>query len=237
MKTSAVSHTTINMSHESTSDAESTSEAVCTNGVPFMNSKRFSGARAFTSTLVALLASSLLAMAVAKDFPPGGDGGGEDGSDPTVGTLPMLGDTDDEFFDQTVTLRGLAVDVANAVIAVGGVGAAELIDLGNGEVWVRYYGDITLELDVAELTNVDVAIFTGFEGNGMSYSIAQSNGLGDVRRLPSGSSIALEPTRYVSFGLLDQTLFLGGLHQDGTRTMTALDYEAVDGVVVIRQDV
>ncbi len=212
---------------------ESTINAASTIG------KCFGGARILSLSLAALaavVATSVLAVA-AFDAPPGGDGGGDDGSDPTVGTLPMIGDTEDDFFDQTLTLRGRTADVAAAVGDASGNGAAEIIDLGNGEVWVRYFGDVTLELDLSQLAGVQVGIFTGFEGNGMSYSVGQATGFGDVRRLPSGSDIKLDPIRLVNSGVLGQTLMLGGLHQDGTRTMTTIDYVTVDGMIVLRQDV
>ena len=183
----------------------------------------------------AAIALSLLVAPAIADFdpPPSGDGG----SDPTVGTLPTYGDSRFEGLDQTVTLRGSFEDVRAAFVSATGHGAIEAIDLGEGDVWIRYYGDIALSLNLAELADVEVSIFTGFEGEGLTYSIGQANGFGEARSVGVGSDIRLDPLRFKLSGLLDDTLFVAGLHQTGARTMTSLEFLPVDGVVVIRQDI
>ncbi|WP_419190434.1 hypothetical protein [Saltatorellus ferox] len=178
-----------------------------------------------------------LASTAAADMPPSGGRDGDGGSDPTVGTLPSVGGSDVDFLDQTVTLRGSSEALRHAVVSVGGDGAYESIDLGNGTSWIRYYGDIQLELDLASLADVDVEIFTGFEGQGLSYTVGQAIGFGSVRRVPTGSVIRLDPVRLTNAGLLQRTLFVAGFHQIGVRTMTSLELMAADGTVVIRQDV
>ena len=174
-------------------------------------------------------------IASAKDGPqlsPSGEGG----SDPSVGTLPSMGDQDFDFPDQTVTLRGSVDALRAAVVSANGVGAVEAIDLGDDQLWIRYFGNVQLELNLAALADVEVSIFTGFQGDGLTYSIGQANGFGEARRIASGGSIPLDPLRLRLSGLLDDTLFVAGLHQSGARTMTSLDFSPVDGVVTIRQD-
>lgn len=195
-----------------------------------------SAVRALALSGLVLAAAAIMGVATPAmaDFPPPGEDGG---SDPTVGTLPMVGDTDAEFLDQTVTLRGRNADLRTAIVSVTGDGAYESIDLGDGRSWIRYYGDVQLELDLASLAEVEVEIFTGFEGGGLSYSVGQANGFGSVRRAPTGSVIRLDPIRFTNTGLLNQTLFVAGFHQIGVRTMTSLDLVPTDGTIVIRQDV
>lgn len=165
--------------------------------------------------------------------PPSGDRG----SDPTVGTLPSHGSSDFDALDQTITLRGTAADLRAAVVSASGDGAIESIDLGDGQLWLRYYGDVALELNLAVLADVEVAIFSGFQGGGLSYSVGQAIGFGEARRIAAGGSIRLDPLRFQVAGLLDDTLFVAGLHQSGARTLTSLDFQPVDGIVVIRQDI
>ncbi len=183
-----------------------------------------------------IAALSLTAAPAIADF-DGPPGSGDDGSDPTVGTLPTYGDSGFDLIDQTITLRGSFADVRAAYVDVSGAGAKEAIDLGDGQVWIRYYGDIQLELNLAALANVEVSIFSGFEGNGLTYAIGQANGFGDTRVIGAGGDIRIDPLRFNQAGLLGETLFVAGLHQTGARTMTSLDYRANDGVVVIRQDI
>ncbi len=197
-----------------------------------------SPARALAAACLCAVFASAAALTLTSspalaDLTPSGD----NGSDPTVGTLPSLGNSDYESLDQTVTLRGSYADLRAAVVSANGVGAVEAIDLGDGDYWIRYYGDVMLELDLAALTNLEVSIFTGFEGNGLTYSVGQANGFGEPRQIGVGGDIRLDLLRFKLTGLLDDTLFIAGLHQTGERTMTSLDFRPVDGVVVIRQDI
>lgn len=201
------------------------------------------GAVFATCLSVALVAVAAVALTVAPakaDLtpPPTGDSG----SDPTVGTLPSLGNSQFDALDQTLTLRGTYADLRDAVASASGNGAVEAIFLGENEFgedeyWMRYYGDVQLELDLAALTNLEVSIFTGFEGNGLTYSVGQANGFGEPRQMGVGGDIRLDLLRFKLTGLLDDTLFVAGLHQNGARTMTSMDFHPVDGTVVIRQDI
>jgi len=148
-----------------------------------------------------------------------------------------VGDVDAEFFDQTITMRGPAAAIDAAIVFEGGVGAREVIDLGDGDVWIRFYGDIQLELDLAKLGSIEVEIFTGFDGDGMSYAVGGTSGFGSVRHLGPGGEIGLDPQRLADMGLLDDTLFLMGLHQSGQRTQTSAEMLPNDGHVLLRQDV
>ncbi|MEM8709724.1 MAG: hypothetical protein AAGG01_02130 [Planctomycetota bacterium] len=189
---------------------------------------------------LALLALGGLATAMwaAADLipPPPGD----DGSDPTVGTLPMVGDSDDDFFDQTITLRGLQEAIDQALVSATGDGATEVIDLGGGNVWIRFYGDVSLELDLDSLNGIEVEIFTGFEGDGMTYAIGEGSDLGSfgsARRLGPGGEIGLDPLRLMDADLLDSPLHVMGLHFNGVRTHTSVELMPNDAHVVLRQDV
>jgi hypothetical protein len=194
---------------------------------------RWSSVQALALASLAFICTAVFAVAAL----PGPDGGG----DPTVGTLPMLGKSEGDFLDQTLTLRGFSEDIEAAIIDVGGNGAVEKIDLGNDRSWIRYYGHVQIELDLASLANIEVEIFTGFEGRGLSYVVGQANGFGTVRRLASGGVIRLDPIRFANAGLLDQTLFVAGFHRIGQRTMTSLERrqgtQAQAGSILIRQDV
>ena len=94
-----------------------------------------------------------------------GFGGDSSGGDPTVGTLPMTGGEGVDL-DQTVTLRGATELIRSAIVKADGDGGVEVIDLGTGESWVRFYGDVELELDLSILVGLELGIFGGFEGGG-----------------------------------------------------------------------
>lgn len=202
-----------------------------------------SGAGPSRRALIASCLSALMVMVFtislgfAAPEEPGEASPDDSGSDPTVGTLPSYGNSDFDHIDQTVTLRGSYADLRAAVVSAQGAGAVEAIDLGDGNYWIRYYGDVDLELDLEALTRLEVEIFSGFQGNGLNYSVGQANGFGEPRHLVAGGSIRLDPLRFHVSGLLDETVFVACLHRTGDRTMTSMDFRPVDGTVVIRQDI
>ena len=95
--------------------------------------------------LPALLFGALTMTSAAVVVADEGFGGDSSGGDPTVGTLPMTGGEGVDL-DQTVTLRGATELIRSAIVKADGDGGVEVIDLGTGESWVRFYGDVELEL-------------------------------------------------------------------------------------------
>ena len=172
------------------------------------------------------------ALVLAFDDPGEGDGGG----DPTVGTLPMHGGGNAPF-DQTTTLRGRTQDIRAAIVDASGDGSVEVVPLGNGEAWVRFYGDVTVELDLSVLTSIEVGIFAGFDGGGMAYAVATPEGLGSTYTLESGYSVALDPIRFANTGLLDESIEIHAFHRAGVRTLTRLERGPAGGTLLIHQDV
>lgn len=189
--------------------------------------------RSMLSLALAGLAATWTAAALANG--PGlGPGSGSSGGDPTVGTLPITGGEGADF-DQTLTLRGPALSVRESIRAASGDGEVEVIDLGGGEAWLRFYGDVTIELDLGRVRDLDLEIFGGFEGGGTLYAIETADGMGAPFGLESGYSLDLEHDRLLIEGLLDESLVIHAAHRSGHRTRTALHVDATSGALVLRQ--
>lgn len=158
-------------------------------------------------------------------------------SDPTVGTLPMTGG--DPGFDQAITLRGdldaVRLAVRHTRASSGGNVAAEydVIDLGGGEVWVRFYGDLSLGLDLNALADVEVALFGGFDGNGMSFVVGTSPGAD----LMAGYELDLDPLRLFDAGLADGPIVLRALHRSGDTSRVEFEFDPTTLRLTIVQDV
>lgn len=183
---------------------------------------------------VGLLGASL-AFAFGDDQSTDGDGSGGDFSGNPIGTLPMRG-ADAGDFDQTITLRGDVQILRKALVTASGDGFVELIDLGDGSAWVRFYGDVRIELSRDFLPAVRVALFGGFEGSGMHYAVGGDHGTAAPRSLESGYEVQLDLGRAAQNGLLNDPLYLNAVHRAGQRTSTAFEL-GESGTVVIHQDV
>ena len=192
------------------------------------------GSKWIALVCVAALPLSLgLASDGAPPAPPGIGGGMVD---PTVGTLPM-GGPDAGDFDQTITLRGRTELLRAAVLSAGGDGFVEVIDIGDGTAWARFWGDVRVELSTALLPSVRVGLFGGFEGSGMHYAIGGERGFGELRALESGYELPLELGRAAAGGALDSPLHLHAIHRSGARTTTTFEVGIAGDSVVIHQDV
>ena len=161
--------------------------------------------------------------------------GDSSGSDPTVGTLPFIGGGGDADLDQTITLRGNLDDLRNVLVDAGGDGFVEVIDLGNNDGWARFYGDVRLELDADTLSNIRVAMFSGFEGGGLRYLVRTAQGYGSVQSLVSGYELPIDLVRLSKAGLLDDPAYIYTMHRTGARTMTSMETDPITGNVVIFQ--
>lgn len=178
------------------------------------------------------------ALSLGDGRSPGGKAEvGQYGSDPTVGTLPMMGGGGEADLDQTITLRGRIDDLRGVLVDASGAGFVEVIDLGQGEGWVRFYGDVRLELSADRLSNFQVAVFSGFEGGGMRYLVQTSQGYGAVQSLASGYELPIDLVRLSGAGVLDEPAFIYSLHQTGARASTSIQSDPLTGNVVIFQDV
>lgn len=186
---------------------------------------------------LACIAALPLSLAMAFDGmppPPPNSGGGM--VDPTVGTLPLGGPGAGDF-DQTITLRGQTELLRAAVLDAGGDGFVEVIDIGDGTAWARFWGDVRVELSTAILPSVSVGLVGGFEGSGMHFAIGGEHGFGELRTLESGYELPLELGRAAAGGLLDSPLHLHAIHRSGVRTTTTFEV-GIDGEsVVIHQDI
>lgn len=165
-------------------------------------------------------------------LPPGKDSSG-DGS---VGTLPMTGGTSGEF-DQTIALRGDIGMIRASILDAGGDGSVQVIPMANGEAWVRFYGDVRLELDLSALATVDVSVFSGYFGGGMAFAVSTPGGMGSVTGIEAGSEIPLDVVWFANAGLLDEGLSVHGMHSIGLRTSTTLTHDAGAGTLILQQDV
>ena len=161
-------------------------------------------------------------------------------ADPLVGTLPVQSAGIAHSFDQTITLRGTVQALRDAIVAVrssGGEASHEIIELGAGQVQVRYFGDVTLELAMDALAQVDVGLIGGFVGEGMRYVIMAPNIATGVQYLPSGSELPLDLLRLENSGLLSQPVFLHAMHERGDRTMVSIETGAAGQSFVLRQEI
>ncbi len=181
-----------------------------------------------------LLLAALLATSVATVVAEGGVGGDSSGGDPTVGTLPMTGGEGIDF-DQTVTLRGSTELIRAAILAADGDGGVEVIDLGAGTSWVRFYGDITLDLDLASVSGLELGVFGGFEGGGTAFAIESSGSIGSPFGLESGYTLDLDVARLLSEGLVYDALAIHAFHRCGRRTTTELKLDSTGRVLQVRQ--
>jgi hypothetical protein len=185
--------------------------------------------------LPALLLGTLSVTSVAVVLADEGVPGDSSGGDPTVGTLPMTGGEGVDL-DQTVTLRGETELIRAAVRAADGDGGVEVIDLGAGESWVRFYGDVSLELDLTTLTGLELGIFGGFEGGGTAFAVETQDGVGSPFGIESGFSLEIEVGRLVTEGLVDGLMEIHAFHRCGRRTSTGIELNAAgDGLQVNQQ--
>lgn len=188
-------------------------------------------------TRLAGVLTALVALPVLGWSLPDGDGkDGSFGSDPTVGTLPMTGGDGSEF-DQTLTLRGDVQVLRTALRGATGDGYIEVIDTGDGQAWARFYGDVRIEVAVFALPEIQVGLFSGFQGSGMHYVVGGPRGFAAPRALAAGYELPLDLTRAVSAGLLQQPLYIYARHRSGERTSTALEMGQDGATVVLHQDV
>lgn len=211
--------------------------------IPKTTSSSWRPFAAFGSAVVLALA----ALAAPTSFAIGeGEGTparpGDLASDPMVGTLPMIG-MGQEMFDQTLTLRGPIGLLREAVQDATGLGYFEVIHLGNDQGWARFYGDVTLELDLDLLAHLTVGLFAGFEGEGMNYVVSTATTVSSPQGLMSGFELMLDPLRLDNAGLLADPVFIHAMHNNGTRTTTSIEPiesqnpGSVSSSILIRQDV
>lgn len=186
--------------------------------------------------LPAVLVTGCLAWGALSTSAFGDEPGADSGGDPTVGTLPITGNSG-QALDQTLTLRGPVEDIRAAIKGAGGPGSVDVIPLQGGMALVRFYGDVRIELDLGALANIEVGIWAGFDGGGMAYAIGTPDGLGTPHMVASGYDIPLDPIRYANAGLLDEPLSIHAFHRIGQRTKTTLEMRPTAGTVVIFQDV
>ena len=186
--------------------------------------------------LPAVLVTGCLAWGALLTSAFGDEPGEDSGGDPTVGTLPITGNSG-QVLDQTLILRGVVEELEAAIKDASGRGYVDVIPLQGGMALMRFYGDVRVELDLGALANVEVGIWAGFEGGGMAYAIGTPDGLGAPHMVASGYDIPLDPIRYANAGLLDEPLSIHAFHRIGQRTKTTLEMRPSTGTVVIFQDV
>ncbi|MDC3307534.1 hypothetical protein OAV47_01755 [bacterium] len=186
--------------------------------------------------LPALLFGALSMTSAAVVVADEGFGGDSSGGDPTVGTLPMTGGEGVDL-DQTVTLRGATELIRSAIVKADGDGGVEVIDLGTGESWVRFYGDVELELDLSILVGLELGIFGGFEGGGSAFAVETVDGVGSPFGLESGFSLEIEVGRLVSEGLVDSLMEIHAYHRSGRRTSTGIELNAAGDRLQILQQI
>lgn len=162
-------------------------------------------------------------------------------ADPTVGTLPSLGGTTE--LDQSLTLRGdletirRAVVRADVLVPTENPGTYEVIELGGDQCWVRFYGDLRLELDADAVAELDLGLFAGFEGEGLAYVVETLSGSSSVQGLAPGEEVLIDPLRILDSGLLDgRPVFLHGVHRTGQQTHVSFEFDAEASTFVVHQD-
>ena len=187
-------------------------------------------------SLVALLAAA--GTSAAFDVDPDTS---KFGADPTGGTLPMSGGSPG--FDQAITLRGPVSDVRSAIrdafpLDGSNVPAeVEVTDLGGDEVWVRFYGDLGLVLDLDSLAHVELGLFAGFEGDGMGFVVEATPGAAPISGLLPGHELPIETLRLFAAGLFDGQVVLRAAHRAGNTALVGFDFDPATLRLRITQDV
>lgn len=162
-------------------------------------------------------------------------------SDPTVGTLPMFGEAGSP--DQAIALRGTPQAIRAALLSATPAGDGDVaawmepIELGDGTVWVRLYGDVELQLDVNHLLGIEITVFSGFEGGGMAYVAETPGGLVRGDDLHAGEEVQIDAQRLLAAGVMDPAVRMHCVHATGQRSTVGLIWAPEDAALVIRQDV
>jgi len=186
------------------------------------------------------LAALVLGPAFAND-PDLSDNEGSWSSDPTVGTLPMEGDPGAS--DQAISLRGSSEAIRAVLRSVAPAADAdvtawiETIEFGDGTAWVRLYGDVDVELDVDRLSDVEVGVFSGFEGNGMACVAETAAGFVRGGDMHAGEELRIDAYRLLAAGVFQSALRLHCVHATGQRSTVGLVWAPQNGALVLRQDV
>ena len=171
-----------------------------------------------------------------------GEGRGDFGGDPTVGTLPIVTGAVPDLpgVDQVLYLYGpsdrvrAALGAARATDLAGEAAVAAFV-VGGGNVWVEFHGEFAVSWDdPSALAGVEIGIGTGFEGGGARFAVETFLGTSGAIAYGAGHSFVLEPMRLRDAGLLERPVLLHGVHSTGDRSL--VEVELTGGALTVRQN-
>ncbi len=156
-------------------------------------------------------------------------------SNGSVGSLPSAdgGDGSQNFYLQAP--RDLVEDL---IVDAWGSGYFVVVPLPDEEVWLEFYGDVSVQLDraviAAHLSEIDFGLSAGFNGGGMVV-VPEVDGQLSSRRISIGAGFTLDtPYRRID-PLLDAPLtFHTTQRLNGQRA--EIEYIGMGGLFVIQQD-
>ena len=162
-------------------------------------------------------------------------------SNPTVGTLPVTGELPG--FDQAIGLRANVGALRKAVCTAGEIrggdsaGMVNITPLPDDSAWVRFLGDVRVELDLDAVSDVSISLFSGFDGQGMHFVLDYPGGVSPIYGMETGVELELDPARLLEAGLLDQPLIIRAIHRTGVSSVVSVEVDPVEMRVVLHQDV
>jgi len=155
--------------------------------------------------------------------------------DGTIGSLPSAdgGDGSQSFY-----FTGDRALVTQSIVDAYGTGYYVPINLPNGQIWLEFYGDVTLVFDgqvLLENPALGLGLNAGFNGGGMTVRVQID---GQIQRRP----------RWVGMGFSMSTNFheVSKLAEKGFALLTMqrqsmrrgrIDYELANDMFTVRQDI
>jgi hypothetical protein len=157
------------------------------------------------------------------------------GGDGTIGSLPSAdgGDGSQSFY-----FTGDRSLVTQSIVDAYGTGYYVPINLPNGQIWLEFYGDVTLVFDGQVLHDnpaLGMGLNAGFNGGGMTV-LAQING--QVQRRPRWVGMGFSmSTNFHEVAELAQQEFALLTMQRQTMRRGRIDYDLTNDLFTVTQDI
>jgi len=154
--------------------------------------------------------------------------------DGTIGSLPAAdgGDGSQSFY-----VTGERNVVMQSIVDAYGTGYYVLINLPNGQLWLEFYGDVTLVFDEQVLDDnpsIGMGLNAGFTGGGMYVMTEIDNQLqGRPRWVDMGFSMATDYDTVADLAAGDFALVT--MQRQGLQR-GRIDYDAIGGIFTVTQD-
>ena len=155
--------------------------------------------------------------------------------DSTVGGLPSADDGDGT---QNFYLRAPRELAGEAIVDAWGDGFYVVVALPDEELWIEFYGDVTVQFDLeliaAHSDKIQLGLSAGFQGTGMII-VPEIDGQLSGRQISVDAGFSFS-TPYDRIGPLLGTPLSFHTTQVQTGQRAELEYFAFDGLLVIQQD-